>query len=239
MYKKLIILGNIKFGALDIRIPDIGRGVRVFANGPGDLGSIPGRVIPKTQKMVLDASLLNTQHYKVRIKGKVEQSREGVAPSPTHWCSSYWKGSLRVTLDNGRQLYLDIRPFLSKFCSLILHIPPALITKIWYTTNSYAYNWSGTRIEVNKLIFVPLPVGLIKWSHKCILYLWSNCEKAYKFIIDTLSIYSDISQKQCFCSGLMLIKRYNQHWCYKIEKFYLNRPENKDKIIRVLSHCKL
>ena len=56
--------------------------------------------------MVLDASLLNTQHYKVRIKGKVEQSREGVAPSPTHWCSSYRKGSLRVTLDYGRQLYL-------------------------------------------------------------------------------------------------------------------------------------
>ena len=47
--------------------------IRVFANGPGDLGSIPGRVIPKTQKMVLDASLLNTQHCKVRIKGKVEQ----------------------------------------------------------------------------------------------------------------------------------------------------------------------
>ena len=73
-----------------------------FANGPGDLGSIPGRVIPKTQKMVLDASLLNTQHYKVQINGKVEQSREGVAPSPTHWCSSYRKGSLRVTLDYGR-----------------------------------------------------------------------------------------------------------------------------------------
>ena len=85
---------------------DIGLAVRVFANGPGDLGSIPGRVIPKTQKMVLDASLLNTQHYKVRIKGKVGQSREGVAPSPTPWCSSYRKGSLRVTLDYGRQLYL-------------------------------------------------------------------------------------------------------------------------------------
>ena len=26
--------------------------------------------------MVLDATLLNTQHYKVRIKGKAEQSRE-------------------------------------------------------------------------------------------------------------------------------------------------------------------
>ena len=50
--------------------------VRVFANGSGDRGLIPCRVIPKTQKMVLYASLLNIQHYKVRIKVKVEQSRE-------------------------------------------------------------------------------------------------------------------------------------------------------------------
>ena len=50
--------------------------VRVFANGPGDQGSNPGRVIPKTQKMVLDTSLLNTQQYNVQIKGKMEQSKE-------------------------------------------------------------------------------------------------------------------------------------------------------------------
>ena len=49
---------------------------RVFMNGSGDLGSISGRVISKTLKMVLDISLVNTQQYKVRIKGKVEQSRE-------------------------------------------------------------------------------------------------------------------------------------------------------------------
>ena len=55
---------------------------KVFANGPVDLGSIPGRVIPKTLKMVLDASLLNTQQYKVRIKGKVEQSRERSSALP-------------------------------------------------------------------------------------------------------------------------------------------------------------
>ena len=48
---------------------------RVFTNGLGDQGSIPGRVIQKTQKMVLDAALLSTQDYKVRFKGKVEQSR--------------------------------------------------------------------------------------------------------------------------------------------------------------------
>ena len=61
---------------------------RVFTNGLGDRGSILGCVIPKTQKMVRDAALLNTQYYNVRIKGKVEQSREGVAPSLT------WKGAL-------------------------------------------------------------------------------------------------------------------------------------------------
>ena len=49
---------------------------RVFANCLADRGSIPGRVIPKTQKKVFDAALLNTQHYKVGIKGKEEQSRE-------------------------------------------------------------------------------------------------------------------------------------------------------------------
>ena len=60
----------------------IGPAVRVFANGPGDLGSIPGRVIPKTLKMELDTTLLNTQHYKVRFKGKVEQSWEWSSALP-------------------------------------------------------------------------------------------------------------------------------------------------------------
>ena len=55
---------------------------RVFVNGPGDQGSVPVRVIPKTQKMVLDAALLNTQHYKVKTKGKVEQSREWSSALP-------------------------------------------------------------------------------------------------------------------------------------------------------------
>ena len=66
---------------------------RVFANGPGNQGSVPGQVIPKTQKMVLDTTLLNTQ-----IKGKVEQSKEWNS-ALLYPCSSYWKGTLQVTLD--------------------------------------------------------------------------------------------------------------------------------------------
>ena len=49
---------------------------RVFAYGPGDRASIPGRVIPKTKDMVIVLALLNTQRYEGRIKVKVEQSRE-------------------------------------------------------------------------------------------------------------------------------------------------------------------
>ena len=55
-----------KFDIIWMRIGQVGR---VFANGP-------------TQKMVLDISLLNTQHYKVRFKGKVEQSRERSSAPP-------------------------------------------------------------------------------------------------------------------------------------------------------------
>ena len=43
----------------------IGLVVRVFATDQRDRGSIPRRVIPNIQKMVLDACLLNTWHYEV------------------------------------------------------------------------------------------------------------------------------------------------------------------------------
>ena len=43
----------------------------------------------------------------IRYESKVKWSNpeNGVAPSRTPWCGSYWTESLRVTLDYGRQLY--------------------------------------------------------------------------------------------------------------------------------------
>ena len=50
--------------------------------------------------MVLDASLRNTQHYKVRIKGKVEQS-------PLHLgVVAIEKGAFGAPSTIGHQLYL-------------------------------------------------------------------------------------------------------------------------------------
>ena len=48
--------------------------------------------------MVLDASLLNTQHYKVHIKGKWSNPGKGVVPSLTPRYSDFWKGSLWICL---------------------------------------------------------------------------------------------------------------------------------------------
>ena len=120
---------------------------RVFANGPGDLGSIPDCVLPKTLKMVLDTSLLNTQQYKVHIKGKVEHSRESVAPSPTPWCSSYWKGSLLVALNHSRQLYFYIYTY-TEWAEIIgqshgshVYWDTLYIYIYWVSRNNRAVTW--------------------------------------------------------------------------------------------------
>ena len=68
---------------------------KVFANCLGDQGSIPGWVIPKTQKMILDT--LSNIKYISRVKWS--DPEKGVVPFPTPQCSSYWKGSLQVSLD--------------------------------------------------------------------------------------------------------------------------------------------
>ena len=96
---------------------------RVFANAPGDRGSNPGRVIPKTLKMVLDTSLLNTKKYKVRIKGKMEPSKESSCALPKPQFSSYRKGSLLVVLDYCRQLYLYIYIYINA---------PVLVGWVWF-----------------------------------------------------------------------------------------------------------
>ena len=117
--------------------------VRVFTNGPRDLRSIPGQVIPKTLKIALDASLLNTQHYKGRVKWRIPG--KGVVPSPTPWCSSYRKGSLRVTLDYGRQLYfISLKnDFWCKFlCCAILILENSVVVL------------GNTKVNFWKLIFI-------------------------------------------------------------------------------------
>ena len=64
--------------------------------------------------LMLPCLTLSNIRYVSRVK--LSNPRKGVAPSPTPQCSSYWKGSLLVALDYGRQLYLLLQKLV-----IILH----------------------------------------------------------------------------------------------------------------------
>ena len=61
---------------------------RVFTNGPGDLCSIPGRLIPKTLKIYLIPPCLTLSNIRYISRVKRSNPGKGVAPSPTPLCSS-------------------------------------------------------------------------------------------------------------------------------------------------------
>ena len=80
--------------------------VRVFASGPGDLGSCPRSSHTKDSKkwyLIPPCLILSIIRYGSRVKCR--NPRKGVVPFPTPWCCSYRKANLRVTLDYGRQLH--------------------------------------------------------------------------------------------------------------------------------------
>ena len=72
---------------------------RVFANGPGDLGSIPGCVFQRLKKWYLIPPCLTLSNIKYVSRIKWSNPGKGVALSPPPRCSSYQRGSLLVILD--------------------------------------------------------------------------------------------------------------------------------------------
>ena len=93
-------------------IPDIGMMVRVFAYGPETWVQSQVESYQRFKKwyLMLPCLTLSIIWYGSRVKWS--NPGKGVAPSPTPWCSSYRKGSLRVTLDYGRQLYFTYMAYL-------------------------------------------------------------------------------------------------------------------------------
>ena len=90
---------------------------KVFTNGPGDLGSMPGWVIPKT----LPCVTLSIIRWRSRVMWS--NPGNGLVSSPSLWCSSYRKGSLWITLDYGSQLYLHRKHWETLMC-IRMHLTP-------------------------------------------------------------------------------------------------------------------
>ena len=89
---------------------------------------------------------------------------KGVAPSPTPRCSSYWKGSLLVTLDYGHQLftfYIDSK-----------------LTKFEPKMNNTRNDWTKYSNKICLIfIFVVLILQIYKtnlWSKFCQFWKWKR-----------------------------------------------------------------
>ena len=96
--------------------------------------------------------------YKARINGKWSNPGKRVASSPSPRCSSYWKGSLQVALD-------DVRP--NQHITVLIHgwLWHKITRECWYTikeTNSKNLKHWEVKNEI-KILFISLsnliPVG--------------------------------------------------------------------------------
>ena len=120
--------------------------------------------------MVLNSSMFNTQEYKVQIEGKIKQFRERIAPFPTPSCSSYWKGSLLVTLDYSRHLYFIYVDFLISIWFLLIlenreKLQPIKLTEYtqFFSLKHKTHTHTHIYIYIYKYIYI--------YGHQ-LTYLW-------------------------------------------------------------------
>ena len=131
-------------------------------------------------------------HYKVRIKGKVDQSME--------WCSSYQKRSLQITLSHSHQLYFDRPIDLVVECS-----PMAWETGVQSQVESYQ------RLRKWHLIPPCLTLSIIRYVSRV---KWSNPEKGVAFSpTPQCSNYWKGSFRVALDNGHQLYLLTNVHTC--------------------------
>ena len=112
----------------------------------------------KDTKWYVMPSCLTLSIIRYRSRVKWSNLGKGVAPSSTPWCSSYRKGSLRVTLYYGRQLYL--LTYYTIYLSPSVHIYLSILSiylSILYCTVKKKTNMKTYRVS-QKLIYFPLKI---------------------------------------------------------------------------------
>ena len=96
---------------------------RVFANDPGDWGSISGRVIPKIQKMVLDAAFFNIIRYGSRVKWI--NPRKRVVPPCISWinCHKFYSkyNGNRLNKSNIFVTFKEIADIISVYLNILYY----------------------------------------------------------------------------------------------------------------------
>ena len=96
----------------------------VFTNGPWDLGSIPGCVIPKTLKWYLIPPCLTLSNIGYVSRVKWSNPGKGVVPYAISRCSSYWKVSFLVANFTTTYSFISFEYLLFLYNLIILCLIP-------------------------------------------------------------------------------------------------------------------
>ena len=135
-------------------------------------------------KRYLIAPCLTLSNIRYISRVKWSNPTKGVAPFPTPRCSSYWKGSLRVTLDKGRRLYnfttsfLFIYLFIYQFVGICKDLKNYIYIYIYiYIMNHYISFFKSMHIVTNWCFSLNISVVksfyvLLKWSWRSIFSLF-------------------------------------------------------------------
>ena len=159
----------------------------------------------------------------IRYGSRVKWSNpgNGVAPSPTPWCSSYRKGSLRVTLDYGRLTMIYVTTFLLMLYFHLVYI------------SMYFDHFEGSYDIWNHFSFNALfPSGLhlyVLWSFwrklwymkplffQCSISIWFTFLCTLIILKESYDIWNHFSFNALFPSGLHLYVL----WSFRRKLWYM------------------
>ena len=134
----------------------------------------------KIKKWYLIPSCLTLSIIRYGSRVKWNTAGKRVVPSPTPRCSSYWKGTLWVTLNCGCQVDLLYNDIVFKIVLLINSVYQ-LLKKKQTGLNSSVFDWSKIRIKELEL-FLRMRDKDLSFMISNILYLESR-EKSFCYLL--------------------------------------------------------
>ena len=161
--------------------------------------------------------------YGSRVKWR--NTGKGVVPSPTPWCNSYRKGSLRVTLDYGRLLYLLLYIYLCICMWIYMYICMCLCiflyVCVFVCTCMYVCMYISVCLYVS--IFVFVCVYMYVCVYVCIhiyiyIHIYMYCPVSWGCRIHWLHLWRGVRPPPNECPGYMtlnnLMVRFQQCWSF-------------------------
>ena len=147
--------------------------VRVFTNGPETWVQSQVTSYQRLKKWYLMPPCLTLSIIRYGSSVKGSNPRKGVDPSPTLWCSSYRKGSLRISLDYGHQLLYSLCTC-ACFCVCVY---VCILGLICFLCLIFSHSW-GCKIHQLHLCRGVRPLQWVSWIWHETIWWWgsSNAE---------------------------------------------------------------